>query len=178
MPQSIRRIVISGCSGGGKSALLDELARRGHQTFPEAGRLIVKEQLASGGDGLPWTNAARFAELTLERSIEFFRAATSGVNFYDRSAIDILVWYERTGTRVPDRLAAASANLRYARGVFLAPPWPEIFATDAERRHTFDDATTEYESLITGFPARGYDARILPKVSIPERVEFIEAALP
>jgi predicted ATPase len=36
-----RFVVISGCSGGGKSTLLAELARRGYRTVEEPGRRIV-----------------------------------------------------------------------------------------------------------------------------------------
>lgn len=47
------RVVLSGCSGGGKSTLLAELARRGHAVRPEAGRLVVEAELAAGGGALP-----------------------------------------------------------------------------------------------------------------------------
>src|SRR5690349_20035932 len=40
-----RLVIISGCSGGGKSTLLADLARRGHAVREEAGRQVVKEQL-------------------------------------------------------------------------------------------------------------------------------------
>jgi hypothetical protein len=40
-----RLVVVSGCSGGGKSTLLVEMMRRGYQVYPEPGRQIVKEQL-------------------------------------------------------------------------------------------------------------------------------------
>ena len=52
-----RFVVISGCSGGGKSALLEELRRQGYPTVEEPGRRIVKEQLLSGGTALPWTGS-------------------------------------------------------------------------------------------------------------------------
>jgi predicted ATPase len=35
--------------------------------------------------------------------------------------------------------ALGQAN-RYHRRVFLAPPWPEIYETDPERRHGLDVA--------------------------------------
>ncbi|MBK5923903.1 hypothetical protein CCR90_08990 [Rhodovulum sulfidophilum] len=31
-----------------------ELARRGFHTIPESGRAIIREQMQSGGDALPW----------------------------------------------------------------------------------------------------------------------------
>ena len=48
-----RFVILSGCSGGGKSTLLDELARRGHAVVAEPGRRIVAEQLREGGAALP-----------------------------------------------------------------------------------------------------------------------------
>ena len=39
-----RFIILSGCSGGGKSTLLAELARRGFATVEEPGRRIVIEE--------------------------------------------------------------------------------------------------------------------------------------
>ena len=42
-------VVISGCSGGGKSTLLTELGRRGYMTVEEPGRRIVKEELLGNG---------------------------------------------------------------------------------------------------------------------------------
>src|SRR5690606_27766766 len=48
-------VIISGCSGGGKSSILAELDRRGHATVPEPGRRIVEEETSSGGSALPWS---------------------------------------------------------------------------------------------------------------------------
>ena len=42
---SVRLVVISGCSGGGKSALVGELAACGYSAFPEPGRQVVKVAL-------------------------------------------------------------------------------------------------------------------------------------
>ncbi|HEY6332971.1 MAG TPA: AAA family ATPase, partial [Blastocatellia bacterium] len=49
-------VMISGCSGGGKSALIGELARRGYRVFHEPGRQIVKEQVHIDGPALPWSD--------------------------------------------------------------------------------------------------------------------------
>jgi predicted ATPase len=62
-------VVLSGCSGAGKSSLLSELGRRGFPIYEEPGRQVVKEQLYIGGDALPWGNVSQFRELTISRSI-------------------------------------------------------------------------------------------------------------
>ena len=67
--------VISGCSGGGKSTLLVELEKRGYRVFPEPGRQTVREQQSVGGDGLPWKNAVKFAELCVSRAMHLYNTA-------------------------------------------------------------------------------------------------------
>lgn len=52
------RFLITGCSGGGKSTLLDALAQRGYATVPERGRRIVAE-----AGPMPWDDPAGFARL-------------------------------------------------------------------------------------------------------------------
>ena len=44
-----RLVVISGCSGGGKSSLLAELQARGHRVVEEPGRRIIAEETVTGG---------------------------------------------------------------------------------------------------------------------------------
>jgi predicted ATPase len=160
-----RRVVISGCSGGGKSTLLEELSTRGYHVFPEAGREIVKEQLENGGAALPWVDTAMFAELLLEQSIGKLHAAPQGPSFYDRSIIEPLRWYRETGTPLPVHLSKAE-HLRYAVDVFLAPLWPEIHVQDNEPRHDFSAAVEEVEVLLKLFPKLGYTVHLLPKVGV------------
>ena len=57
-----RFVVISGCSGGGKSTLLIELGQRGYATVQEPGRRIVKEEMLGAGLALPWVNEIAFAQ--------------------------------------------------------------------------------------------------------------------
>src|SRR5215831_11446797 len=57
-----RFVVISGCSGGGKSSLIAELGRRGYPTVEESGRRIVQEELHCGGSALPWIDPRAFLD--------------------------------------------------------------------------------------------------------------------
>lgn len=170
-----RFVVVTGCSGGGKSTLLAELERRGFGTFPESGRQIVKEQDWTGGDALPWTNPEKFAELAVSRSLYFLiQAATlPGPAFFDRSPVDQLAWMERTGRPVPSTIAGAVARCRYNPIVFVAPPWPEIFAMDPERRHGLDAALEEYGPLVAAYGRLGYRCVELPKVDVAARADFV-----
>ena len=172
-----RFVVISGCSSGGKSTLLAELGRRGYATVEEPGRRIVKEELASAGSALPWVDGAAFARRANAMALAD-RAATgnsSGWVFFDRGLIDAASALEHlTGEPV---LAALARSHRYHRRVFLAPPWPEIYATDTERRHGLDAALAEYSRLLQVYPSLGYDVSILPKIGVAERADFVLGVL-
>ena len=170
-------VVLSGCSGGGKSTLLLELRRRGYGAVDEPGRRVVKAEIDKGGQALPWIDLAAFAQRAIELAIEDLRAAESlsGWVFFDRGLVDAAVAREHaTGELILDRLGQ---SYRYHLTVFLAPPWPEIYVSDPERKHGFDDAIGEYRRLERAYPALGYRVVVLPKASVEARADFVLAHL-
>lgn len=168
-----RFVIISGCSGGGKSTLLAELARRGHGIVEEPGRRIVAQELSGDGAALPWVDGVAFARRAIELALTDRSAAETkpGLTFFDRSAIDAASALEYlTG----ERLVTRSDSLpRYHKTVFLTPPWPEIYVNDRERRHDFEDAVAEYQRLCRSYPLAGYDVSILDRTSVSERADHI-----
>jgi predicted ATPase len=177
--QSDRFVVLSGCSGGGKSTLLTALERRGFIVFEEPGRQIVKEQQFLTGNALPWTDPLQFVELSVSRSIHQMALAARGDqrSFLDRGIVDAISFQEHLCLPVPLHLENAVKQLRYHRRVFIAPPWPEIFAADAERRHSFDEAKAQYSSLLRTYERLGYSLVELPKIDVESRVEFVVGQL-
>ncbi|MEQ9316670.1 MAG: AAA family ATPase [Henriciella sp.] len=170
-----RRIVISGCSSGGKSTLLTDLARRGFHTVEEPGRNIVREALETGSDALPWINAAAFVAKAIDYASDSLKRARhiGGPVFFDRSAIDALAHFERLSiTPAPDLKAKGEACL-YSRPVFFAPPWPELYQQDEERPLPFEEAVREYDWLKIAYPKRGYRLIELPKVGVEARADFV-----
>lgn len=170
-----RRIVISGCSSGGKSTLLNELARRGYHTIEEPGRNIVREALETGSDALPWVNPQAFVTKAIEYAADSLKRVQEidAPIFFDRSAIDALAHFERLSIKPAPDLKAKGEACLYARPVFFAPPWPEIYQQDAERPLPFEEAVREYDWLKIAYPARGYRLIHLPKVSVATRADFV-----
>lgn len=95
---SERFVVLSGCSGGGKSTLLDELCRRGHPTFDEPGRRIVQEETAKGGTALPWVDLEAFARRAIEVALNDREEARdrTGWFFFDRGVVDAVTALDHT----------------------------------------------------------------------------------
>lgn len=172
-------VVISGCSGGGKSTLLAELQRRGYRTFEEPGRNVIKAEQARGGDGLPWMNTARFIDLVIAHATRQLAQAREGgdLAFFDRSLIDAANSFPQRGLPIPPSLMQTLSDHPYHRQVFMAPPWPEIFTQDAERKHDLASATREYESLLVTYPRLGYEVMLLPKQSVEARADFVLARI-
>jgi predicted ATPase len=168
-----RFVVISGCSGGGKSTLLAELGRRGHTVIEEPGRRIVIEEMNNGGLALPWVDMAAFARRAIATALtdRSSAPASGGWIFCDRSLIDAAVALQYL-TREPV-LEEFGQTHRYHRRVFLTPPWPELYFTDRERRHNPAAAVNEYFRLLKAYPSLGYEVSVLPRVGVVERADFV-----
>lgn len=167
-------VIISGCSGGGKSTLLTELQRRKYRVVEEPGRRIVKEELVSGGQALPWLDMAAFLRRVIDAALADYAHAPRNKAqwvFFDRSLVDAAAaLQELTGDNALNRLGR---DYRYHWRVFLAPPWPEIYVHDPERRHDMSTALAEFERLRRVYPAWGYTVSLLPKAGVVERADFV-----
>jgi predicted ATPase len=172
-----RFVVISGCSSGGKSTLLAELARRGYATVEEPGQRIVSKELCGTGLALPWVDEIAFARRALALACTDHVSAhrLPGRVFFDRGLIDAATAVQHlTGEPA---LATFGHAYRYHHRVFLAPPWPEIYVTGPQRRHGFEAAAAEYQRLLTACSALGYEISILPKAGVRVRADFILGSL-
>ncbi|MBA2711148.1 MAG: AAA family ATPase [Tatlockia sp.] len=183
MHEQNRLIIISGCSGGGKSTLITELGKKGHAVVHEVARCIVREQLAVNGDMTPWKNPLTFSKLLIARSMEDFytaKAMTDVLNnviFFDRSFLEGIRYYKMLNPIAPNLYDSFINYLRYFDTVFIAPPWEKIYCQDEERKHSFQKSIDDYERLFSFYPKCGYKTLELPKVDISGRVEFVLSSI-
>lgn len=171
------RIALSGCSGGGKSTLLAELARRGWATVAEPGRRIVRAAQAGGAGAAPWADMPGFIARVLDLARADYEQAGDGLVVFDRSLLDALVWHRRTGTPLAPAHARLAETHRYAPTVWLTPPWRAQFEQDAERRHGWAEAVAEFKALEHHLPQMGYAVRRIPQLPLKDRADWFEAAL-
>jgi len=168
-------IVLSGCSGGGKSTLLAEMARRGFQVREEAGRRVVREQMSIGGNALPWKDVLRFVELATWRAAKDFQTARLERRpvLFDRSVVDVVSDLDFKNIDTPPSLSRMLRACRYASEVFMVPPWRVLFQTDAERQKSFDEAKAEYLALVAAYRRLGYRVTEIPRKAVTERADFL-----
>lgn len=171
---SDRFFVITGGPGAGKTTLVEALKRAGFAGSVEAGRAVIRRQMALGGRALPWSDPLAFAERMLAHERHSYRKARRDrITFFDRGLPDLAGYLILNGLPVPPRLTRLCRTWRYARRVFIAPPWPEIYATDTERRQGFAEAVRTHDVMTAIYPSFGYRPIELPRASVADRIRFV-----
>ena len=139
----------------------------------EPGRRIVAEERGGAGTALPWVDLAAFARRAVAMAKSDLASAvkTPGTVFFDRGLVDAAVALQ-FAAGIP--YAETMGSVRpYDDTVFLAPPWPELFETDEDRRHDMSAAVDEFERLQAALQDMGYDIHLLPKVSVEARADLV-----
>ncbi|HET6558918.1 MAG TPA: AAA family ATPase [Prolixibacteraceae bacterium] len=166
--------IITGGPGFGKSALIEELRSRGYLCCNEFARDLIRQQLATNGELLPWKDAKGFQQEILRLRLAFFDSVPEGVTaFADRGIPDQLAFARYRGFTPSPDLAEQASRYRYASTVWVTPPWPEIYVNDPIRQETFEEAILIHQAVMKTFSALDYQMIELPLVAVKERADFI-----
>ena len=164
-----RFVVVTGGPGAGKTTLLDALRALGYATTTDVARVLVQKDPRVRDD------AVTFQDAILAGEVAAYDAALgwAGTVFFDRAIPDVAAWSVRHGRPVPPHVDAAVREHPYARTVFVAPPWPEIYVNDAERVQPYEHSVRVHDGIVETYARYGYDLVTLPLVSVEERVAFV-----
>jgi len=167
-------LAVTGGPGAGKTTLLDCLRGKGFSVMPECGRALIHDRLAIGAPH-PHADPVLAGELALSWELRSYREAMAlpGPVFFDQPLPGLLGHYPRVGLPTPAHVVTAVDRYRFHPIAFIAPPWPEIYRTDAERKQTLDEAVEVYERMRDCYERTGYELRELPRVPVAQRVEFV-----
>ena len=170
-----RFFVITGGPGAGKTTLIASLAREGFAVSHEAGRRIIRAQQAANGRALPWIDPLLFAQAMLASDLAAYEAMRTAAQpvFFDRGIPDVIGYLRLEGIDVPAHMRAAARMHRYQPRVFICPPWPEIYATDSERKQSPEVAQLTYRAMVDVYTELGYALIDVPRASVERRVSFV-----
>jgi len=173
---TIRRYVLTGAPGAGKTTLIDALRERGHPVVAEAATDVIARRHAAGLHE-PWTDDTFLDEVAeLQQSRE--RAATGDVIFFDRSPLCTLALARHMSWPVTPALRAAVARAvqTLQAEAFLVRPLGFVVRT-AARRITYADSLRFAVIHEDVYAEHGFTLLGVPKAPVAERVALIENAV-
>ncbi len=169
------RYIITGGPGSGKSTLLNALKREGYKCYDEISRIIIQEQQQTNGDKVPWKNLNAFAHICYNRMAEQLKETPQEICFFDRGLPDVIAYLKRGNIAIAPYFYEQCKD--YNNTVFIAPPWQDIFINDTERPETYRQSVEIYQQLQNTYSNLGFQLIELPKVSVAERVGFVQRNL-
>lgn len=153
--------------------------RAGVTVGQESARSIIQAQVAIDGPALHWRDRALFAELMLDRDVQTYQALrTAGAPaLCDRGIPDLFAYGRMFPLPRDGHFRRASLLYRYNPVVFFAPPWRDIFVTDAERVEGWEHAVGVYAPMRDAYAELGYRIVELPFAPVAERLAFVQEVM-
>lgn len=174
----MRRFILTGAPGAGKTAILRQLEIDGFGVVEEAATDVIALEQAKGV-AEPWTDSAfidRIVALQRHRRL----AASGGVQFHDRSAFCTEALATFLGHPPTDLLRMEIDELRgggfYERRVFFVRLMGFVEPT-AARRIGLEEARRFQDVHESVYRAHGFEPVFLEPGSVPDRVAAIRRAL-
>ena len=178
----VKRAVITGAPGTGKTSVANLLETSGFYCFHEIVRAMTMEAKKNKDSGSVVSNPLAFVrnpeefndQLLSGRLAHFLKASelNKEVVFFDRGLPDVLAYMDYFGQPFSQKYIQVCKSHRYD-SVFLFPPWQEIYVQDNERMESFKEAKEIHEALEKTYVSIGYDIIEVPFGTINERLSFV-----
>jgi predicted ATPase len=177
----MRRFILTGTPGSGKTSVIRELEKLGHAVIHEAATDVIAQEQAKGIEK-PWEEPDFVDEIThmqKERQMD----ATGDLQFYDRSPFCTYAlgkylahWKNTEFTPSPVLLGEIDRCLKdriYQNKVFFFENLGFIEHTDA-RKISYEDALIFEQIHFDVYKEFGFDIIMVPKgLTVTQRCEFI-----
>ena len=167
------RIVITGAPGTGKTSIINSLKQRGFNCIDEISREIISNQIANGGDALPWKNLTSFSERVFTLRESQLLNSKPITQFFDRGTVDVYAYMKADSLKIPKSFISSINENKYHNVVFITPVWKEIYKNDSERQESFKQAINIEKRIKDSYKKFGYILIEIPKLKVEDRVDFI-----
>ncbi len=171
----VKKIVITGGPGTGKSSIIHKLEEKGEKCLHEISRQVTLEAQKEGIAQLFLEKPLLFSEKLLEGRLNQFLTAEKERShhiFIDRGLPDVVAYMDYFDTKYPELFNKTCKEYRYDK-VFILPPWKEIYKSDNERYESFEEALKISSYLYSTYMHYGYEPIEVPKLNVEDRTQFI-----
>ncbi|MGH3388930.1 MAG: AAA family ATPase [Actinomadura sp.] len=177
----MKRYILTGTPGSGKTTILRHLATLGYATVEEAATAVIADERARG-ETEPWTRPSFIDKIVaLQRRRQMLSIVTEPlVQFYDRSPIYTHALSTHVGHPISAALSTEIERITreqiYERNVFFVRNLGFCEQTEA-RRISFEDSLKFERIHEQTYRAFGYQLMDIPAGPIPERVTTIRTLI-
>ena len=164
----MKKYVITGGPGVGKSTVIKLLSDKGYMTVSETARSVIERNLKRKSDILPWKDWLGFQKEVCAKQLSIEeKLPKNRIVFLDRGCLDSLAYVKLHGGKPSEELL--NIRLDYSK-VFLLEPLGD-FKTDNCRKEDKKTALRIHELIKEAYA--GYELVTIPAVSPEERVLMI-----
>ena len=171
----VKKIIITGGPGTGKTSLIEELRKNDFKCFDEISREITLKYREKGIEQLFLSDPNLFSQELLNGRIQQFNNSINlqaNCVFFDRGIPDIIAYLNFKKADLSKKILKSIDKYRYDM-IFLLEPWEDIYTSDKIRYESFDQVITIDSYIKNTYKEFGYNPIIVPKDNIKNRVDFI-----
>lgn len=178
----LRKIVITGAPGTGKTVVVRELESMGFPCFHEIIRDMTADAKNDENSKEAVSNPLAFVDDPFQFNLDLLNGRIQhfqqsekqkkGTVFFDRGIPDVLAYMDYFQQEYNATFTGACEDYKYDE-LFIMPPWKEIYVSDDERLETFEEAQELHQCLMSTYKKYGYKPILVPKTTIEERITFI-----
>ena len=171
----VKKIIITGGPGTGKTSLIEELKKNNFKCFDEISREITLKYRKKGIEQLFLSDPNLFCQELLNGRVQQFNKSINlqaDCVFFDRGIPDIIAYLNFKKADLSKKILKAVDKYRYDM-IFLLEPWEDIYSSDIIRYESFDQVITIDGYIKNTYKEFGYNLIIVPKDNIKNRVDFV-----
>lgn len=169
----MKRYIITGAPGTGKTTLIDALRNNNFYCFEEVSRRIIISEQQTNGNKTPWEDVVGFTDLVYEKTIEELKIPTPKTTFVDRGLPDNIAYLKLQNQIIDNQFLDFNYKQYYNTTVFILSPWKKIYVKDPQRLQSFEQTKKLHTLLLQTYKDLGFSIHFLPNSTLLERKQLI-----